>query len=71
MPAKTYTITAAHTDGPLLILQDIQALEARCHQLGLMIGARALNNAKNAIGWEAAGNTDAADLATRGLRVGS
>jgi len=52
------------------LLGNIQALESRAHQLGMTITGRALNNAKNAAGWELAGETMRADEATRGERVG-
>lgn len=62
MSKKTY-LTAASTDSAYLILQDVQALETRANALGLYPAARALNNAKNAIGWQLAGNIQRADEA--------
>lgn len=63
MPAKTYLLKAA-TDDPQLLLRDVLALEMRANALGLFPAARALNNAKNAIGWQLAGNIEKADEAS-------
>lgn len=60
---KTYVLTSA-TDDPQLLLRDLTALEMRANKLGLYPAARALNNAKNAIGWQIAGNIDEADKAS-------
>lgn len=49
---------------------DITALELRAHALGLHVTAQALNNAKNASGWEKAGEIEHAARAARGLRPG-
>lgn len=62
MTAKTYVLKAA-TDDPQTLLQDLTALEMRANRLGLFPAARALNNAKNAIGWQMAGNIEKADEA--------
>lgn len=43
-----------------LLVNDIQALESRCHRLGVHITGHALNRAKNALGWEMAGNAEQA-----------
>lgn len=51
-----------------MMIRDIQALESRAHRLGLHVTAHALNNAKNAIGWELAGNIEAAGMAARNDR---
>lgn len=59
---KTYLLKAA-TDDPQLLLQDILALEMRANAMGLFPAARALNNAKNAAGWQLAGNIEKADEA--------
>jgi hypothetical protein len=59
---KTYLVKAA-TDDPHLLLRDLTALEMRANALGLFPAARALNNAKNAIGWQLAGNIAEADAA--------
>lgn len=63
MTAKTYILASA-TDHPHLVIRDIDALEQRANQLGLYPAARALNNAKNAVGWQIAGDIDAADKAS-------
>lgn len=60
---KTYVLKAA-TDDPQLLLRDLTALEMRANALGLFPAARALNNAKNAIGWQIAGNIAEADKAS-------
>lgn len=60
---KTYLLKAA-ADDPQLLLQDLTALEMRANALGLFPAARALNNAKNAIGWQIAGNIEQADKAS-------
>lgn len=59
---KTYLLKAA-TDDPQILLQDILKLEMRANALGLFPAARALNNAKNALGWQLAGNIEKADEA--------
>lgn len=53
-----------------ILLQDIQELETRAHDHGMTITAHALNNAKNAAGWELAGETELAGKAARGERAG-
>lgn len=50
------------------IVADIQSLESRAHKVGLTITGHALNNAKNTVGWEIAGNTDRATKAAKGDR---
>lgn len=60
---KTYVLKAA-TDDPQSLLRDMTALEMRANSLGLFPAARALNNAKNAIGWQIAGNIEEADKAS-------
>lgn len=62
MSAKTYVLKAA-TDDPQLLLREILALEMRANTMGLFPAARALNNAKNAVGWQLAGNIEKADEA--------
>jgi hypothetical protein len=47
---------------------EIEELEQRAHRLGMRVTARALNQAKNALGWERAGNILAAGKAARGGR---
>lgn len=63
MTDKTYILTA-DTDHPQLVLRDIEAIELRANRLGLYPAARALNNAKNAVGWQMAGNIAEADAAS-------
>lgn len=50
------------------MIQEIQELEVRAHDLGMTVTASALNNAKNALGWELAGNVLKAAKAKRGER---
>lgn len=63
MSVKTYVLEAAKDD-PSQLLLDIDALERRANALGLFPAARALNNAKNAAGWQLAGNISEADAAS-------
>ena len=63
MPAKTYVVTVAG-DTPKQLLKDINALEMRAIELHLFPCSRALNNAKNAAGWQLAGDISAADAAS-------
>lgn len=56
---KTYVVKAAGDD-PGQLLLDINALEMRANAMHLFPCARALNNAKNAAGWQMAGNIDRA-----------
>jgi len=60
---RTY-VNASNTDHPNLILRDLITLEMRANALGLYPAARALNNAKNAIGWQLAGDIGKADAAS-------
>ena len=53
-----------------IILQQLEEIERSAHVAGLTITARGINNAKNACGWEMAGNTDMAEKSTRGVRAG-
>ncbi len=50
------------------LVNDIQALESRAQKLGMYITARGLNNAKNAFGWELAGDVARAANAAIGIR---
>lgn len=63
MAVKTYIAKVAY-DSPERLLRDIDALEQRANRLQLFPCARALNNAKNAAGWQLAGNIAAADQAS-------
>jgi len=53
-----------------ILLQDLLEMEMRAHDIGMTITAHALNNAKNAAGWELAGDSIQAGRAARGLRPG-
>jgi hypothetical protein len=52
------------------MISEIEELEQRAHGLGMHVTAHALNNAKNALGWEIAGNIKVAGMAAKGQRVG-
>lgn len=52
------------------IINELQSLESRAHKAGLHVTGHAINNAKNAAGWELAGNVEVAGMAARGQRVG-
>lgn len=60
---KTY-VTKVAADDPQKLIFDLTALLMRANALGLFPAARALNNAKNAIGWQIAGNIAEADAAS-------
>lgn len=67
---KTKVINARDRNACTMLLGDIQTLESRAHRLGMTITGHALNNAKNAAGWELAGETELAGMASRGERKG-
>lgn len=48
------------------MVQEIQDIETRAHGLGMHVTAHALNRAKNALGWELAGDIVQAGKAARG-----
>lgn len=50
------------------LVQELQELERRAHGCGLHVTAHALNRAKNAAGWEIAGNVEEAGRASRDKR---
>lgn len=50
------------------LVREVQRVEARAHQLGLHVTAHALNRAKNALGWEIAGDVAQAGKAARDER---
>jgi hypothetical protein len=52
------------------LLKEIERCEQRAHQIGMHATAHALNNSKNACGWEMAGNLEMARKASKGLRAG-
>lgn len=52
-----------------MMLQELQELEDRAMRLGMFITQRAINQAKNAMGWEMAGDLLAAGRARRGQRI--
>lgn len=60
--------TAAITAGRRNMIQDVEELERRAHDLGMHVTAHALNRAKNALGWEIAGDVERAGMASRDER---
>lgn len=52
------------------LIQHIQAAEDQAMRDGFPITSQALNQAKNALGWEIAGNISMADMARVGKRKG-
>lgn len=52
------------------IINALQALEMRAHSAALTVTGHAINNAKNAAGWELAGHVVMAGKASRGERAG-
>lgn len=42
------------------LISEIQEMESRAHDLGMHVTGHALNRAKNAAGWEVAGEVDQA-----------
>lgn len=50
------------------LVQDLQELEHRSYGCGLYVTAHALNRAKNAAGWETAGDVEQAGKASRDER---
>lgn len=60
---KTYLKEGSHVDDATALINDIIKIEMRANALHLFPAARALNNAKNAVGWQLAGNIAKADEA--------
>lgn len=60
---KTKMLSAANQQ----LIQDIQTLESLAHARGLHVTAHALNRAKNALGWEIAGDIEQAGKASFAL----
>lgn len=52
------------------IIAKIEALEQETMRSGFPIAARAMNNAKNTLGWEVSGALEMAGLAAKGERKG-
>lgn len=50
------------------LIANIERAEQEAHKAGAYITAQALNRAKNAAGWELAGNLEEAGKASRGVR---
>ncbi len=50
------------------LLDEIGRCEQRAHKCGALVTAHALNRAKNALGWEIAGDVEQAGKASRGER---
>lgn len=51
------------------LVAKIEAAEQQAHKQGLHVTAHALNRAKNALGWEVAGNIEQAGRASRNERA--
>jgi DhnA family fructose-bisphosphate aldolase class Ia len=54
---------AINRAGQQNMIQEIQEIESRAHALGMHVTAHALNRAKNALGWEIAGDAEQAGKA--------
>lgn len=63
--AEVKTQTRRAHDDLVLAIEDA---EQRAHKLGLHVTGHALNRAKNALGWEVAGDVEQAGRAARGER---
>lgn len=63
--ADEEAITAA---GRQQLVYDLQEIESRAHHFGMHVTAHALNRAKNALGWEMAGDVEKAAKASRNER---
>jgi hypothetical protein len=63
-------MSAERTKAGADLIQKIQAAEDTAMRAGFPITSRALNQAKNTIGWELANNIAAADRARMGKRAG-
>lgn len=50
------------------LIGEIESLEREANRIGALVTARALKQAKNALGWEVAGNILAAGKAAKGIR---
>jgi hypothetical protein len=50
------------------LLTEIEACERRAHKCGALVTAHVLNRAKNALGWEIAGDIEQAGKASRDER---
>jgi hypothetical protein len=57
---------AINRAGQQTMLQELQELEDRAMRLGMFVTQKAINQAKNALGWEMAGDLLAAGRARRG-----
>lgn len=51
-----------------VLIMEVERMEQMAHRLGLHVTARALNQAKNVLGWEIAGDILQAGRARRGQR---
>ena len=50
------------------LIAELELLEDRARHFGLFVTMRAINRAKNAAGWELAGNVELAGMASRDER---
>lgn len=58
---------AANRAAQDMLVQELQGLESRAHGMGLHVTGHALNRAKNALGWEIAGDIKQAGKASFAL----
>lgn len=68
MPPRKLTkrdVVAINRAAATNLLQDVAEIEDRAMRLGFPVTTRALNRAKNALGWEIAGDVIKADKASR------
>lgn len=65
-PTKKLAAAATRAAQDVLV-HDLQDLESRAHGLGLHVTGHALNRAKNALGWEIAGDISQAGKAAFAL----
>lgn len=65
--AKTRPATSMILAANQQLIEDIQTLESFAHARGMHVTAHALNRAKNALGWELAGDIEQAGKASFAL----
>lgn len=65
MKLKVTTRSASQREAQSALLQEIERLERQAFTIGSHITGHALNRAKNALGWEMAGDIEQAAEAAR------
>jgi hypothetical protein len=68
-PVTSVLAKAVNHAARQIMVQEIQELETRAHGLGMHVTGQALNRAKNALGWEMAGDMEQAGKAARDDRT--